>query len=60
MTRQEALAAITINPAKIVGLDGEIGSLEIGKRADLALFTGDPLEVDSRCARVFMQGKEYQ
>ena len=60
MTRQEALAAITINPAKIVGLDGEIGSLEIGKRADLALFTGDPLEVDSRCARVFIQGKEYQ
>ena len=37
LTRQEALAAITIQPARIAGLDKQIGSLEVGKDADLAV-----------------------
>ena len=40
LTRQEALAAITIQPARIAGLDKQIGSLEVGKDADLVLATG--------------------
>ena len=39
LTRQEALAAITIQPARIAGLDKQIGSLEVGKDADLVLET---------------------
>lgn len=56
---REALEAITIHPAKIAGLDGEIGSLEIGKWADMALFDGDPLVLASRCRGVWIQGRKW-
>ena len=39
----EALAAITINPARSLGIDSRVGSLEPGKDADLVLWTADPL-----------------
>lgn len=55
---REALEAITIQPARIAGLDREIGSLEPGKRADLALFDGDPLVLTSRCQGVWIQGRK--
>jgi imidazolonepropionase-like amidohydrolase len=58
MSHQAALAAITINPAKIAGLDDKIGSLEVGKQADLALFTGDPLTLSSQCKSVFIAGRK--
>lgn len=43
LTDDEALALITINPAKQLGVDGRIGSLETGKDADIAIFKGHPL-----------------
>ena len=58
LTRQEALAAITIQPARIAGLDKQIGSLEIGKDADLVLATGDPLELDTRIESVYSLGRK--
>lgn len=58
LTRQEALAAITIQPARIAGLDNRIGSLEIGKDADLVLATGDPLELDTRIESVYSLGRK--
>lgn len=58
LTRQEALAAITIQPARIAGLDQQIGSLEIGKDADLVLATGDPLELETRIEAVYSLGRK--
>lgn len=58
LTRQEALAAITIQPARIAGLDKQIGSLEVGKDADLVLATGDPLELETRIKGVYSLGRK--
>lgn len=52
-----ALAAITRNPARIYGVDGAVGSIEVGKAADLVLWDGDPLEVTSFARRVFIDGR---
>lgn len=43
----QALRAITINPARIMGVDGRLGSIEPGKDADLVIWSGDPLDVMS-------------
>jgi imidazolonepropionase-like amidohydrolase len=51
-----ALCAITINPARIMGVDGRLGSLEPGKDADLVIWSGDPLDVMSRAERAFIAG----
>lgn len=58
LSRQEALAAITIQPARIAGLDSWIGSLEVGKDADLVLATGDPLDLDTRIESVYSLGRK--
>lgn len=56
MTREDALGAITINPASIMGLDDRIGSLAPGKDGDVVIWDGDPLDVMSRAQRVFVRG----
>ena len=53
-----ALKAITIWAAEIVGIDERVGSLEPGKDADITLFEGDPLDVRTRVAKVFIDGQE--
>ena len=53
-----ALRALTINPATVMGLADRIGSLAIGKEADLVLWSGDPLDVMSRAEEVFIGGRE--
>ncbi|HYG17917.1 MAG TPA: amidohydrolase family protein [Ohtaekwangia sp.] len=45
LSDEEALALITVNPAKQLGIDHRVGSIEIGKEADLAIFKGHPLSV---------------
>lgn len=52
----EALKAITINPAKLIGMEARIGSLEPGKDADLVLFDGDPFNIQSSVQKVFING----
>ncbi|WP_406672230.1 amidohydrolase family protein [Natronospira sp.] len=52
-----ALAAITLNPARILGLDEDLGSIEVGKQADLVLFDGEPFEYVSRVCKVFIAGE---
>lgn len=54
---EEALKAITINPATILGIADRYGSIEVGKMADLVLWSGDPLEVQSRVEKVLIHGK---
>lgn len=54
----EALAAITSGPADALGLAGEIGSLRPGRRADIVVWDGDPLELSSHAERVWIDGVE--
>ena len=53
----EALKAITINPARLAGLEASIGSIEPGKDADLVVFDGDPFGVLTRTLKVLIDGK---
>jgi len=53
----EALKAITINPAQILGVDDRIGSLKTGKDADIVVFSGDPLDVRSQVEKVIINGE---
>jgi imidazolonepropionase-like amidohydrolase len=53
-----ALKSITIWAAEIVGIDDRVGSLEVGKDADISLFDGDPLDVRTHAKRVYINGKE--
>ncbi|HEU4970120.1 amidohydrolase family protein [Sphingomonas sp.] len=54
----DALAAITSGPADALGLGGELGSLRPGRRADVVLWDGDPLELSSNADRVWIDGVE--
>lgn len=56
LDRQTALAAITINPARIFGLADRIGSLEAGKEGDVVIWDGDPLDTLTRPTAVFIRG----
>ena len=56
LTIPEALATITIDAARILGVADRIGSLEPGKDADLALFDGDPFEYTTHCTGVVIDG----
>lgn len=54
--KEEALEAVTINPARIFGVDDQIGSLEEGKRANLFIADGDPFETLTQIEQVFIDG----
>jgi imidazolonepropionase-like amidohydrolase len=58
LERDVALRAVTINPARILGVADRIGSLEPGKDADLVIWSGDPLDVMSRAERAYVDGRE--
>ena len=53
---EEGLKAITINPAKICGVADRMGSIEIGKDANLAIFDGNPMEVFTRTLYTIIDG----
>ena len=57
LTVEQALAAITIDAARIIGVDKRVGSLERGKDGDLVLYDGDPLEYTSHVCTVVIQGE---
>ena len=54
---EEGLKAITINAAKICGVDDRLGSLEVGKDADIAIFTGNPMEPFTETLYTIINGK---
>jgi imidazolonepropionase-like amidohydrolase len=54
---EAALRAITLNPARIYGVNTDLGSLEVGKAADLVVWSGDPLELTSFADQVIIRGK---
>jgi adenine deaminase len=55
----EALALITLNPARQLGIDDRVGSIEVGKDADLVLYDGHPLEIRSVVQKTFVDGDLY-
>ncbi len=57
MDYMKALEAITVNPAKILGIDKSVGTVETGKDADFAIFDKDPLDIMSKCEYVFVNGE---
>jgi imidazolonepropionase-like amidohydrolase len=59
LSEDEALATITINAARQLGIDKRVGSIEVGKDADLVLFASPPLSVYSRPEMVFIDGQLY-
>ena len=57
MSETEALAMITLNPAKQLGVDQRVGSIEVGKDADIAIFNGHPFAPASRVEKTLVDGK---
>jgi imidazolonepropionase-like amidohydrolase len=57
LTFSQALGTITIEAAKILGIDDKVGSLEKGKQGDLALYDGDPFEYTTHCVGVVIGGE---
>jgi len=59
MTEEQSLAMLTINPAKQLGIDHRVGSLEPGKDGDIVIWDGHPLSVYSRCRMSMIEGEVY-
>ncbi len=55
-TEEEALKMITLNPAWIIGVDDKVGSLDVGKDADLVIWNMDPLSTYARAEKVYIDG----
>ena len=59
MDEIEALKLVTLNPAKLLHLDERIGSIKVGKDADLVLWTDHPLSIYSKPSKTIVDGKVY-
>ena len=59
LSDDEALSLITLNPAKQLGIDNRVGSIEVGKDADIAIFEGHPLSVYAIPLMTFVDGVKY-
>jgi len=57
LSREVALKAITINAAKVNGIDDRVGSLEVGKDADIIILSGDPLDFMTRVTTTIINGE---
>ena len=55
----EALKFVTLNPAKQLGIDRWVGSLEVGKDADFVVWNGHPLDTQTLCDETWIEGKQY-
>ena len=55
----KAISWITLNPARSLGLEAETGSIEVGKAADLVLWSGNPFSVYTRAEKVYIDGYLY-
>ena len=59
LNRQEALAMVTLNPAKQLGIDNRVGSIDAGKDADLVIYDKDPLSNYAKVQKVLIDGRVY-
>jgi imidazolonepropionase-like amidohydrolase len=58
LSREDALKAMTIWPAEILGVSDHLGTIEVGKMANLVVTDGDPLEITSNVQRLIIAGRE--
>ena len=58
LDHDEAIKALTINAAKILGVDSQVGSIEGGKLANLVVLKGDPIEIRSQIQHVVIAGRD--
>jgi imidazolonepropionase-like amidohydrolase len=56
LSTEEALAAVTSDAARILGVADRVGSIAVGKDGDLALFDGDPFEYTTHCVATVIDG----
>ncbi|MDQ3685026.1 MAG: amidohydrolase family protein, partial [Acidobacteriota bacterium] len=59
LSEEEALKLITLNPASQLGVESRVGSIEVGKDADLAVWSGHPLSVYSRAEMTMIDGETF-
>jgi imidazolonepropionase-like amidohydrolase len=57
LTFEEALATITVDAARILGVDDRVGTLAPGRDGDVAVFDGDPFEYTTHCTAVVIDGR---
>jgi imidazolonepropionase-like amidohydrolase len=57
LSEQDAVKALTINPSKILGVDDKVGSLEVGKVANVVIWSGSPIQMKSRVHQLIINGK---
>jgi len=57
MSENDALKMVTLNPAKQLGVDGRVGTIEVGKDADIAIFNGHPFAPASRVEKTLVDGR---
>ncbi len=57
MSEADVLRAVTLSPAEVLGVADRLGSLEVGKDADVVVFDGDPLSIRTWATRVFVGGR---
>ena len=58
MSWDDALRAVTLSPAEVLGVASRVGSLQPGRDANLVVWSGDPFEFRTRAERVFIRGRE--
>ncbi len=59
LPEEDAFRAVTINPAELLGISDRVGSIEVGKDADIAIFNGYPFSNLSRCEKTIIDGVVY-
>jgi imidazolonepropionase-like amidohydrolase len=59
VSEEEALKFVTLNPAKQLRIDQYVGSIAVGKHADLVVWSGRPLSTMSRCEQTWIDGRQY-
>jgi imidazolonepropionase-like amidohydrolase len=59
LSHDVAMRAVTINPARLLGIDDRTGSIDVGKDADIAIFDGDPFSNYSVCEKTIIEGEVY-
>ena len=58
LPKEAALRSVTLSAAEILGVDNQIGSLDVGKDATLFISDGDPLEIRTNIIQAYIQGKK--
>jgi imidazolonepropionase-like amidohydrolase len=59
VSEEDAWKFVTLNPAKLLHIDDKVGSIKVGKDADIVLWSGHPLSVNSKAEKTIIEGKIY-